>query len=59
MPVYLFEIVDKDDVYGFGLIAPDDSTARRLARSLGRAVLLGEMVSPDMTEFDVFKKMLN
>lgn len=59
MPVYLFEIVDGEDVYGFGVIAPDDGTAMRLEKALGRAVLLGEMVSPDTTELDVFKKMLN
>lgn len=60
MPVYLFEIVDEDsEIYGFGVIAPDDSTAMRLERRLGKAVLLGEMVSPDATSLDVFRKMLN
>lgn len=59
MPVYLYEITDGEDVYGFGVIAPNDSTARQLEKLLGSAVLLGEMVSPDMTELDVFKKMLN
>lgn len=59
MPVYLYEVTDGEDIYGFGVIAGDDSTARRLEKLLGCAVLLGEMTSPDMTELDVFKKSLN
>lgn len=59
MPVYLYEVTDGEDVYGFGVIADSDSTAMRLEKLLGGAVLLGEMTSPDTTELEVFKKSLN
>lgn len=59
MPVYLFEIEEGQDIYGFGIIAPDIGTAYRLSKLLGKAELIGEMTSPDMTELDVFRKRLN
>ena len=59
MAVYLYEVTDGEEVYGFGIVAPDDGTAMRLERILKNAVLLGEMVSPDTTELEVFKKNLN
>lgn len=59
MPVYLYEIDEGEHTYGFGVIAPDDGTAYRLEKLLGKAVLIGEMTSPEATALDVFKKHLN
>lgn len=59
MPLYAFEVDDGKDVYGFTVIAPDDSTANRLAKRLGRAVLLGEVIEPDTTQLQVNKARMH
>lgn len=59
MPLYRYEIDDRGEVYGFSIIAPDDSTAKRLARLMGKAVYIGEAVEPETLAHQVAKARLN